>query len=136
MSKELDKKRCGANVEKVFIDEFVPSKELEILKLRDMLDEAHIPYYFNHINEYGGYKDKPAYQIIIYDDKVKHRLCDVIYHVGSYGFEQNKLEIMGALTYEENEDDSVLGYLTADEVFKRFKYCYEHNTDIYVKEDK
>lgn len=112
------------------------SKGLEILKLRDMLDEAHIPYYFNHIAEFGGYNDKPAYQIIIYDEQIKHRLCDVIYHIGSYGFDQNQLEIMGALTNEENEDDSVLGYLTADEVFKRFKYCYEHNTSFYVEEQE
>ena len=32
MSKKLDKKRCGANVEKVIIDEFVPSKELDALE--------------------------------------------------------------------------------------------------------
>jgi hypothetical protein len=35
MSKELDRKRCGANVEKVIIDEFVPSKELEALEIID-----------------------------------------------------------------------------------------------------
>ena len=39
---------------------------------------------------------------------------------------------MGGLTEEENEDYySVLGWLTAEEVFKRFKYCYENNTDKY-----
>lgn len=31
--------------------------------------------------------------------------------------------------------DDVLGYLTAEEVFKRFKYCYKHNTSVYRKEE-
>lgn len=105
---------------------------LEILKLKEMLEKANIPFIFND-DFFNGYK-KPSYQIIIFD-KDNKQICDAIYHFGSYGYEQNKLEIMGALTEEENEDDSVLGYLTAEEVFKRFKYCYEHNTNIYVKED-
>lgn len=42
---------------------------------------------------------------------------------------------MGGLTIEEQEHDRVLGYLTADEVFKRFKYCYEHNSNYYIIED-
>jgi len=107
---------------------------LEILKLKRMLEKAKIPFKFND-DFFNGYK-KPSYQIIIYDKKNKKtKLCDVIYHFGSYGYEQNLLEIMGALTDDERENDSVLGYLTADEVFKRFKYCYEHNTNIYVKEE-
>ena len=107
---------------------------LEILKLKEMLEKANIPFEFN--DEFFGKFMKPSYQIVIYDKKNKKtKLCDVIYHFGSYGYEQNLLEIMGALTEEEFEDNSVLGYLTADEVFKRFKYCYEHNTNIYVKED-
>ena len=105
---------------------------LEIFKLKEMLEKANIPFTYND-DFFKGYK-MPSYQIIILNKNNK-RLCDVIYHFGSYGYEQNLLEIMGALTKEEGEDDSVLGYLTADEVFKRFKYCYEHNTDIYVKED-
>ena len=38
---------------------------------------------------------------------------------------------MGGLTEEEEEFDSVLGWLSSEEVFKRFKYCYEHNTKVY-----
>lgn len=110
-------------------------KELEILKLKKMLEEAKIPFTFID-DMFRGYK-KPSYQIVIYDKRDnKTKLCDVIYHFGSYGYDQNRLEIMGALTEEEREDDSVLGYLTADEVFKRFKYCYEHNTDVYVREEE
>ena len=47
--------------------------------------------------------------------------------------------LVGKVAYtqleKEEEDDSVLGYLTAEEVFKRFKYCYEHKTSTYKKEN-
>lgn len=39
------------------------------------------------------------------------------------------------LTEEERETDSVLGNLTAEEVFKRFKYCYENDTAVYKAEN-
>lgn len=101
----------------------------EILKLKKMLEEAKIPFEFTDdffdLRDY----DNPAYQIRLSPD------VDVIQHNGSYGEEQNLLEIMGGLTAEERKVDSVKGYLTAEEVFKRFKYCYEHNTSVYVEED-
>lgn len=37
----------------------------------------------------------------------------------SHGFGDGKLEIMGLLTEEEAEWDSVVGYLSAEEVFQR-----------------
>lgn len=108
---------------------------LEILKLKEMLEKAKIPFEFN--DDFFDGDHKPSYQIIIRNkENPKYALCDVIYHFGSYGYDQNLLEIMGALTEEEFEDNSVLGYLTADEVFERFKYCYENNTNTYVKENK
>lgn len=115
----------------------------EILKLKEMLEEANIPFTFT--DDFFNVKAKidtgtpnvkafyyhqyPAYQIRIGD------LADVIEHCGSYGNEQDLLEIMGGLTEEEMEYGSVLGYLTAEEVFKRFKYCWEHQTSVY-KEDE
>jgi hypothetical protein len=104
---------------------------LEILKLKEMLEKANIPFEYND-DLFNGYKS-PSYQIVI-STRYNKRLCDAVYHFGSYGHEQGLIEIMGALTEEEKEQDSVLGYLTADEVFKRFKYCYEHNTSIYIEE--
>lgn len=110
-------------------------KYTEILKLKEMLENANIPFTFT--DDFFGAKrrgeDKispetyPAYQIRLNEN------VDVIQHFGSYGEAQNLLEIMGGLTVEEMQDDSVLGYLTAEEVFKRFKYCYEHNTSVYVE---
>lgn len=94
----------------------------EILRLKEMLKKANIPFEYED-NFFGT--GQPAYCIRIGD------LCDVIEHYGSYGNENDLLEIMGALTIAEQEDSSVLGSLTAEEVFKRFKYCYEHNTRTY-----
>lgn len=112
------------------------SKYTEILKLKKMLDDARIPYE-NFTDDFFHTKERmknsytinpdsyPAYQLRLNKD------IDVIQHYGSYGESQDLLEIMGALTVEEYEGDSVLGYLTAEEVFKRFKYCYEHGTRFY-----
>lgn len=104
---------------------------LEILKLKEMLEKAKIPFKFTD-DLFSGYH-KPSYKITI-NDKENQYLCDAIYHFGNYGYEKGLLEIMGALTDDERENDSVKGYLTAEEVFKRFKYCYEHNTSIYLME--
>lgn len=120
-------------------------KYTEILKLKDMLEKANIPFTFtddfwgvNKLNERGKtnpyfaklYRNKyPAYQIRL------GNLADAIEHDGSYGNEQDLLEIMGGLTAKEQLDGSVLGGLTAEEVFKRFKYCYENNTSTYEEND-
>lgn len=116
-------------------------KYTETLKLKEMLEEANIPFTFT--DDSFSVKEKlgknlaeealyqrlyPAYQIRLGD------LADVIQHNGSYGSEQDLLEIMGGLTEEEMEYDIVLGYLTAEEVFKRFKYCWEHQTSVYKEE--
>lgn len=120
-------------------------KYTEILKLKTMLEEANIPFTFTddfwnvkrleERRKADPYFDElfqnkyPAYQIRLGD------LADVIQHDGSYGNGQDLLEIMGGLTEKEKEEYNVLGYLTAEEVFKRFKYCYEHNTNTYKKEN-
>ena len=120
----------------------------EILKLKEMLEKANIPFVFT--DDLFGTKtipielrqqiqdliddQYPAYAIkILKNDKL---LCDAIEHTGSYGNNQDLIEICGALTTEEQENDTVLGYLTAEEVFKRFKYCYENNTNIYKEVNK
>ena len=82
----------------------------EILKLNEMLTKAEIPHSFDRM--FDGYQ-------IVYFYKGE-RIADVIEHFGSYGNEENLLEIMGCMTPEEEEQDRVLGFLTAEEVFKRF----------------
>ena len=111
-------------------------KYTEILKLKRMLEEANIPFTFTddlfNVKETGAHIPYPhlypAYRIQLGD------LADAIEHCHSYGNQQDLLEIMGGLTDEEMEHDSVLGGLTAEEVFKRFKYCCEHQTSAYKEE--
>ena len=54
-------------------------------------------------------------------------VMDAIQTSGSYGREQDLLEIMGLLTPEEEEHDSVAGYLTAEDVFERIKKHWEEH---------
>lgn len=121
-------------------------EEKEILKLKRMLEEAEIPFEFTDdafdvVNDLENVSWReyrclyPAYQITI-NDKYGFCLCDCVQNNNSYGNSSNLLEIMGGVTSEEEfGDDLVLGYLTAEEVFKRFKYCYEHGSVYYVEEE-
>ena len=100
----------------------------EIFRLKEMLEEANIAFKWDADNFMGS----EGYLIIIYSKDGTTILCDCFENLRSYGNKEDKLEIMGGLTEEENEDySSILGWLTAEEVFKRFKYCYENNTEIY-----
>ena len=103
----------------------------EILKLKRMLEADNIPFDFND-RMFGG--TVPAYLIIIRDINTGEQMCDAIFFEGSLGHSCGLLEIMGGLTRDEENDSDVLGWLTAEEVYKRFKYCYYHNTKYYVKD--
>ena len=56
---------------------------------------------------------------------MKKTVCSAIEHNGSYGREADKIKIMGLLTDEESKYDSVVGGLSAQEVFERIKKHYE-----------
>ena len=88
----------------------------EILKLDKMLDEAEIPHTLK--------RSMDGWQVC-YPSVGKDRVADAIETFGSYGVEENLLEIMGLLTPEEAEHDSVLGHLTAENVFERMRAHYE-----------
>lgn len=90
----------------------------EILKLDKMLTAANIPHTL--VKMFDGWQ-------VIYPKDGARRVMDAIEHFGSYGNEQDKLEIMGLLTPEEKKNDTVLGYLTAQDVFKRIKKHWEEN---------
>ena len=98
----------------------------EFDELIKMLDESGIPYE----------RDDDSSMTIIYGipcggiQRIKYPkredfVCSVIYGHGTYGFESGKLEIMGLLTPEEEKYDSVVGYLTAKEVFDRINKHYK-----------
>lgn len=89
----------------------------EILKLKEMLQNNGIPFEID--NMFGGYTIKyPSFEECV---------CSVIEHNGSYGHDDDKIEIMGLLTDEEYEEDTVVGWLTANDVFDRIKKHYEEN---------
>ena len=69
----------------------------------------------------GWFKGKTwGWQIIIHKPDGE-RLVSAIEGYGTYGYEDDKIEIMGLLTPEEEEYNSVAGWLTADEVFQRIR---------------
>jgi hypothetical protein len=95
----------------------------EIVKLKEKLEEAKIPFEFRTL--FDGYQI--CYPEKNTKDKEGVMECSVIEHYGSYGHSVDLLEIMGLLTEEESQDDNVLGYLSADEVFQRIKKHYEEH---------
>lgn len=85
----------------------------EIFRLKDMLESAKISFVFSELH--GGYH-------IVYPADGE-RICSVIEHDSSYGREKDLLEILGLMTKKEMKEtqDTVLGYLTAEDVFQRIK---------------
>ena len=91
----------------------VKPKYNEIFKLKSMLEENHIPFEWIEHNDFrNGYQ-------ICYPEEDGKRVCSVIEHSFSCGNEKDLLEIQGLLTEKEEECDSVLGNLTAENVFQR-----------------
>ena len=82
----------------------------QILRLASMLQAADIPFEIRPL--YEGYQ-------ICYPS-INNRTSDAVCHGFSYGHETGLLEIMG-LVNEEEVGDSVEGWLTAEEVFERWK---------------
>lgn len=80
-----------------------------------MLEKEHIPFSFKPL--FDGFH-------IVYPEKGR-RLCSVIEHKGSYGNEDDLLEIKGLLTDDEMLVDDVLGFLSAEKVFGRIKADFE-----------
>lgn len=89
----------------------------EILKLDAMLTEANIPHVLERM--FDGWR-------ICYPEDYDsgNIVMDAIQHHGSYGNSHDRIEIMGLLTPEEEECDSVAGWLTADDVFGRIQKHY------------
>ena len=91
----------------------------EILKLDKMLTDANIPHTLDRFLD--------GWQICYPNNN--GRVADAIQHFGSYGNAENLLEIMGLVKFEETSD-SVLGHLTAEDVFKRISEHYkDHPTE-------
>lgn len=83
----------------------------EIIVLHNMLSASKIPHTFETM--YDGWQ-------VIYPNN-KDRVADAVEHFGSYGEQDDKLEIMGLLTPEEETHDTVLGWLSAKDVYDRIE---------------
>ena len=98
-----------------------------------MLEKAEIP--FDWIENFGydkkllsKYPDLLEHYQIFYPSKGEDQKISVIGGFGVYGAEQDKLEIMGLLTpWERFEGNTVVGWLTAENVFKRIKKDWEEH---------
>lgn len=90
----------------------------EIFKLKEKLDAIDLEYEF--INRSTHYNEQ--YQIMIYDGD--EWVISVIEGEHTYGGNADKLEIMGLLTEEEEKHDSVVGWLSADDVYERIMKYY------------
>lgn len=93
----------------------------EILNLDKMLTDAGIPHTIERIID--GWQ--VCYPVGPVEEKAC--VCDVIEHFGSFGGLDDRLELMGLLTPEEKKHDSVVGYLTAEDVFTRIKAHWDRN---------
>lgn len=87
----------------------------EIDRLAMLLSEDNIPFEKNETHAYGIEMAGIKYP------NSKNFVCSAIQGDYSFGGKENLIEIMGLLTPEEEERDEVVGYLTADEVYKRIK---------------
>ena len=74
----------------------------EIYKLRNLLDTTGIPYVFE-----AGFLNGAA--LAYPNRKDGEFVCSVIEHNGSYGRDDDKLELMGLLTKDESKCDDVVG---------------------------
>ena len=96
------------------------TKYNEIFKLKELLEEAKIPHEFVNWLE-KGWTTWEKYQIVYPTFHPDVRICSCIIGPHTYGGENGLLEIMGLLTDEELEHNSVVGHLTAEDVFNRIK---------------
>lgn len=87
----------------------------EMHRLANMLGGANIPYEIHQM--WGGLR-------IAYPNNTDV-VCSVIQHAFSYGGKEGYLEIMGLLTEEEGEGNSVKGWLTAEDVFERISNHFQ-----------
>ena len=102
------------------MDRINPPKIEEIHKLHRMLEEAGIAHEYHPRPgaEIWDNKFNMGYQICVYDAQ-NEQVISVIEGMGTYGAEDDLLEIMGLLTEEEGHTDCVRGWLTAENVFER-----------------
>lgn len=97
----------------------------EIFKLKRMLEEAEIPFVFSD----NVYDKKHILHIQYPNASDEERVCSVVQGYGTYGSDVDMLEILGLLTKKESKHDTVVGWLSAENVFKRIQKHYKEWRD-------
>lgn len=106
------------------MDTEISQKYTEIFKLKEMLENSDIPFEF--ANRSFSLWDIESYQIGFPELPLSGVcVCSVIESDFSYGRHSVTLEIAGLLTDEEKERGTVIGHLSADDVFTRIKNYYQ-----------
>lgn len=111
---------------------YVYTENSAIFELKRMLDSNGIPYdyYDSRDVKFGGICPKIQ---ISYPNNGNNRVCSVIQGYGTYGSEENNLEIMGLIDPERDESnpDSVKGWLSAEEVFNRISKHWQKMLSVF-----
>ncbi len=95
----------------------------EIDRLAFLLERDNIPFERQEVSTVPGI-ELTRIQYPCHKDFV----CSAIQGTYSYGGKMNLIEIMGLLTPKEEEQDEVVGYLTADQVYERIKNHYKRGS--------
>lgn len=98
----------------------------EIFKLKNMLDADGIPYEMQLLPPelFFGLGERTHVSV---PTRGKKCVCSIIQGGGTYGAEDDLLEIMGLLTKAEQRIDNVVGSLTAENVMQRIRAHYSDN---------
>lgn len=91
----------------------------ELDKLESYLEEHGFDY--QRLDDYASVFER--HQIIVYRKKKCQKEhvydWDVICQKGSYGFDNGLLELMGSLVDKQADGDTVVGWLTAEDIIRR-----------------
>lgn len=109
-------------------------KHTEIFRLKEMLERENIPFEFEKDEEYKEYIIRIPINESIRKQDNKEPLMIVYQGEYTYGGRNNLLEICGGTTLEERKEqgEEYLGYLTAENVLERIRYCYLNQTRKYI----
>lgn len=107
-------------------------KYSEIFKLHEMLKKNDIPHDFFE-RDMGGqlfvyqilYPNKESWDYMLPEEGARDMTCSVIEGPDTRGGQQNTLEIFGLMKGHDPDFDSLVGYLTAENVFNAIKKAEE-----------
>ena len=95
--------------------------------LKDESNEFDIPRVFYHLY----YPSKEDWFRASYDPFTVPRMCSVVEGDGTLGSTDNKLELIGMLTEEEERHGPVVGGLTADDIFARIEEAEKKRVELF-----